>query len=93
LRHVYFLLNLSLRILPHHQDTGGFFIAVLHKKKSQKSDVVKTEGENDAKSVPPEPYGSGMKSAPAKRLKHVFKENPFNFFDDENKPDGWSSIQ
>ena len=25
------LLPSSLRVLPHHQDTGGFFIAVLHK--------------------------------------------------------------
>ena len=23
-----------MRILPHQQDTGGFFVAVLHKKKS-----------------------------------------------------------
>ena len=26
------LYTFSMRILPHHQDTGGFFIAVLHKK-------------------------------------------------------------
>jgi hypothetical protein len=34
-----------------------------------------------------------MKAAPAKRLKHVFKENPFNFFDSENKPEGWLQMK
>jgi hypothetical protein len=33
-----------------------------------------------------------MKAAPAKRLKHVFDENPFRFCVDENKIEGWPVI-
>lgn len=35
MRYDYILCQLhSMRILPHHQDTGGFFVAVLEKVKS-----------------------------------------------------------
>ncbi|CAF0992223.1 unnamed protein product, partial [Didymodactylos carnosus] len=46
-------LDRCVRILPHHQDTGAFFIAVLHKreknieKPSQSNDVTSTVATND----------------------------------------------
>jgi hypothetical protein len=34
-----------------------------------------------------------MKSAPAKRLKHVYDENPFRFCADENQLEGWPILE
>ena len=35
-----------MRILPHHQDTGGFFVAVLQKKKLCPWESVRKLGED-----------------------------------------------
>ena len=98
-----------MRVLPHHQNTGGFFIAVLKKLPTSDNlikpepvnelnieptaDTVTTSDSNTDDSNPPDPTGRGMKAAPAKRLKHVYDENPFRFCVDENQLQGWSKIE
>jgi len=63
-RYIYVLLILSIvysmRILPHHQDTGGFFVAVLEKVKSLPweseastvSQNVQSSGDNEKEDKP-----------------------------------------
>ena len=65
-------LNLErcIRVMPHHQDTGGFFIAVI-RKVLKESDKQLESSESKMKS----------KAPPSKRLKHVYEENPFEFLD------------
>ena len=94
-------LDRCIRILPHHQNTGGFFIAVIrklplnqHVTKLMDSTKIKqdeTEASNTeqvktekADQGPPEADSRKMKAPPAKRLKHVYDENPFQFFSDDN---------
>ncbi|XP_055842967.1 tRNA (cytosine(34)-C(5))-methyltransferase [Episyrphus balteatus] len=86
-------LEKCMRILPHLQDTGAFFVAVLQKKKKlpfEKNDaealekpkekVESTDGTptEEAKSAP---WGPQRK----RRRLHGYKEDPYVFFkDDEN---------
>ncbi|XP_055637098.1 tRNA (cytosine(34)-C(5))-methyltransferase [Toxorhynchites rutilus septentrionalis] len=73
-----FNLTRCIRVMPHHQNTGGFFIALIEKKKklpweSNESDVpAQKESSNDSVSEPPK-----------KKMKYHrgFKEDPFVFFD------------
>jgi len=69
-------LNRSFRILPHQQDTGGFFIAVLRKK----STVNAVDHRSDT-----------IGNASSKRQqKAVFKEDPFVFM--EKNDERWDNI-
>jgi len=71
-----------MRVLPHQQDTGGFFVAVLTKKNlcqwesKPKLDAESNEGDNDYKR---------RKEPPKKkaRIYQGFKEDPFIYFDSE----------
>ncbi|KAK9503672.1 hypothetical protein O3M35_010185 [Rhynocoris fuscipes] len=80
-----FHLDRCLRILPHHQNTGGFFVAVLKKInllpwESDKSNVEETE----VKSL--------VKSPPKKKRKiQGYKEDPYVFFTSEEEV--WKSIK
>lgn len=90
-------LEKCIRILPHYQNTGGFFIAVLKKlpkeekeAKTPETETVKETEENketenkipgDDYSPPEADLKKQMKMPPAKRLKHVYEENPFKFID------------
>ena len=95
-------LDRCIRILPHHQNTGGFFIAVIRKlvppvpvnidldKQFVAADVKPSVGEG-----PPEADTSRvMKAPPAKRVKHMYEENPFQFMDTDNQLlADWSRIK
>jgi tRNA (cytosine34-C5)-methyltransferase len=78
-------LNLErcIRILPHHQNTGGFFIAVLRKLPHVKADLDLDSQYLSAKAD--EKPQREMKAPAAKRLKQVFDENPFEFADKNEK--------
>lgn len=84
-------LDRCIRVLPHHQDTGGFFITLI-----RKLPIIKTvdldhnylsEKKEDTSSLnPPEADTSRvMKAPPAKKLKHVYEENPFQFIDSSSQ--------
>ncbi|XP_065095378.1 tRNA (cytosine(34)-C(5))-methyltransferase [Ochlerotatus camptorhynchus] len=69
-------LERCIRVLPHQQNTGGFFIALLEKKKPLpwESDAAEAPKETATKKEDSEP--------PRKRAKYRgFKEDPFVFFD------------
>ena len=87
-----------MRILPHHQNTGGFFIVLIRKLpvgdqltktpveiQSNSKDPSITALEKSAvlqQQQPPEADSSrAMKAPAAKRLKHVYEENPFKFLE------------
>lgn len=87
-------LEKCMRILPHFQNTGGFFIAVIRKLPSPEkekstegiAESVDSKPEVHDESTPPEADESRqMKCPPAKRLKHVYEENPFKFIDDNEQ--------
>nr|XP_013100653.1 unnamed protein product [Stomoxys calcitrans] len=93
-------LEKCIRILPHLQDTGGFFVAVLHKKSQlpfEKNDVKdleekpKPEVKLDEEGKPIEeksvPWGPQRK----RRRLHGYKEDPYVFFE-ENDAD-WNDIK
>ncbi|XP_063833758.1 tRNA (cytosine(34)-C(5))-methyltransferase [Ostrinia nubilalis] len=69
-------LDRCIRILPHHQDTGGFFVAVFEKVSSlpwekEEKDSKETEEQNtEEKKEPPK----------KKRRMGGYKEDPFVFF-------------
>jgi tRNA (cytosine34-C5)-methyltransferase len=92
-------LNLErcIRVMPHHQDTGGFFIAVI-RKVSKESDKQSEFSESKMKSEQQGPPGANlsraMKAPPSKRLKHVYEENPFEFLDSSTQLlNDWSKIK
>lgn len=80
-----FHLDRCLRILPHHQNTGGFFVAVLTKTAAlpwESDKVTIGELETNSKSKPP----------PHKRRKiHGYREDPYVFFNSD--ADIWKSIK
>lgn len=99
-----------IRILPHQQNTGGFFIAVIRKLPLVKqcdldsnylsATTASSVGENTNEkskdsSKPPEADTSrAMKAPPAKRLKHVWLENPFQFMEtNEDLARDWIKIK
>ncbi|XP_053670235.1 tRNA (cytosine(34)-C(5))-methyltransferase isoform X2 [Anopheles nili] len=71
-----FHLDRCLRILPHQQNTGGFFVALLQKKKTLpwEEDIQETES-------------TVVADPPAKKAKYMrgFKEDPFVFFDEKEE--------
>ncbi len=89
-------LDRCIRILPHHQNTGGFFIAVIRKKASASAQATNAEGENAAATdadattenqTLPEQMNKMrvMKAPPAKRVTQTFDENPFSFMNETNQ--------
>lgn len=80
-------LDKCIRILPHHQDTGGFFVAVFEKtsplpwEKEEKSAEVTTEAtEKESSDAPSTP----AKEPPKKRRRMGgYREDPFVFFSGE----------
>lgn len=91
--------------MPHLQNTGGFFVAVIHKKKLlpwekeikpieivSKPDVVVKATENESTV----PNRDSTKSAPwgpqrKKRRLHGYKEDPYVFFQEDE--DVWTHIK
>ncbi|XP_058058865.1 tRNA (cytosine(34)-C(5))-methyltransferase isoform X2 [Anopheles bellator] len=72
-------LDRCLRILPHHQNTGGFFIALLEKKKTLPWETV-ADSECEVTTTP-KSEGSAPPAPKKARFMRGFKEDPFVFFD------------
>merc|ERR1719495_1547496 len=97
-------LNRCLRILPHQQNTGGFFVAVIQKNKlcpweSDKNKVPKSvqQPENGAAGENGEEKNGqkedkAAKQPPRKRPRYQgFKEDPYQFF--ENKDPAFEEVR
>uniref|UniRef100_A0A182MM40 tRNA (cytosine(34)-C(5))-methyltransferase n=1 Tax=Anopheles culicifacies TaxID=139723 RepID=A0A182MM40_9DIPT len=73
-------LDRCLRILPHQQNTGGFFVALLEKKKPLPWETVDVVGDGQelTETTP-------VAEPPAKKKKYMrgFKEDPFVFFEEK----------
>lgn len=85
-------LERCIRILPHLQDTGGFFVAVLEKLKPLPWEA-QLKITNDATNDTEQESSQAPvieKRRPSKRIKLGFKEDPFVFFKDNEEV--WSSI-
>ncbi|XP_026332701.1 tRNA (cytosine(34)-C(5))-methyltransferase [Hyposmocoma kahamanoa] len=79
-------LDRCVRILPHHQDTGGFFVAVFQKTKPLPWE--KTESSSPSESQENTSKESEDRKEPAKKKRRMggYREDPFVFFkgDDED---------
>jgi len=79
-----FNLNKCIRILPHHQDTGGFFVTVMEKIKQLpwQACVNKTEVETENSENPLE--NKNYRRKQKKKKYHGYKEDPFVFLTDDD---------
>ncbi|XP_025410289.1 tRNA (cytosine(34)-C(5))-methyltransferase [Sipha flava] len=79
-----FNLNKCIRILPHHQDTGGFFVTVLEKTKPLpwETALKETQEENEKSANGVEIKENKRK--PKKRRYQGYKEDPFVFLTNED---------
>jgi len=68
-------LEKCVRILPHHQDTGGFFVALLQKNSKLPWEKVREDASEAVSNSPPQ----------KKRKVWGYKEDPFIFFDDSEE--------
>ncbi|XP_062139291.1 tRNA (cytosine(34)-C(5))-methyltransferase [Drosophila sulfurigaster albostrigata] len=83
-----------MRILPHMQDTGGFFVAVIEKRRAlsfEQNDVKDLEKKVEEKEEQPKEDNpeAEQKSAPwgpqrKRRRLHGFKEDPYIFFGEKD---------
>ncbi|XP_049285733.1 tRNA (cytosine(34)-C(5))-methyltransferase [Anopheles funestus] len=75
-------LDRCLRILPHQQNTGGFFVALLEKRKPLPWETVGTVGDGQLLTEP-----SPAVEPPQKKTKYMrgFKEDPFVFFEEKEE--------
>jgi len=88
-----FHLERCLRLLPHHQNTGGFFVALLEKKKpcpwekdwatSSEDSVALEEIENEE--VPPRKKVKYNNKGGLPPRARGFKEDPFTYFKPEDE--------
>merc|ERR1712202_121886 len=90
-------LERCMRFLPHHQDTGGFFVAVIRKtaslpwqKPQEKKPEEKKEVSGDEKVEVSPVEVAPVKSDQLKRRKprwiDGYAEDPFVFFTEDQKP-------
>lgn len=88
-----FQLNKCIRILPHFQNTGGFFVAVLKKLASTLPwEEVITTASSDSTSQPAEEKAGPKQPNPKKRMRYGgFREDPFVFIDTTDTD--WQSIE
>lgn len=96
-----YCLDKSMRILPHFQNTGGFFVAVLTKKtllpwerkpKEQSETTELTESKSVSDISTPDAVVE-EKQGPQRKKRRIYgyKEDPFVFFTDEE--DVWPQIK
>ena len=83
-------MNMSrcMRILPHHHDTGGFFVAVLVKKALCSWESAKNKGSEISNGTSESSNGANRngKEPPKKKPRshhQGFKEDPYIYFNDE----------
>ena len=85
-------LSASLRILPHHQNTGGFFLAVLEKVKPMPREAAAAPAaavpapataDGDGDGAPPSPTAADKTEGPPPKKKprrmRGYKEDPYFF--------------
>lgn len=77
-----FNLHKCIRVLPHHQNTGGFFIAVLEKRKPLPWEKIHDDKAIESKMRKEQEQNSDGTERPAKKPRRMqgFKEDPFRFF-------------
>lgn len=83
---ILFFYIFSIRILPHLQNTGGFFVASIQKKSNlpwekaaKKQDTKKVNEENVDESINSEKSSSAGPQQKKRRLHHGYKEDPYIF--------------
>lgn len=88
-------LEKCIRVLPHHQNTGGFFIAVIRKKQLTEKPQAEVISSNTETNNPPDPNPKQkvLQAPPFKRFKGVYDENPFTFLSEENTLNSWPIIK
>ena len=87
-----FHLDRCMRILPHQQDTGGFFVAVLSKKSlcpwesKKEHEAFNVRLDRDCENISNEENKNGKQEPPRKKPRYQgFREDPFIYFE-ENDP-------
>ncbi|KAL0280480.1 UNVERIFIED_CONTAM: hypothetical protein PYX00_001755 [Menopon gallinae] len=85
-----------IRILPHHQDTGGFFVAALEKVdnlpwESSKQANNTTAAEADAEDSPSEAVEPAKEPAKKRQRFSGYREDPFVFFTEDEPV--WQKIR
>lgn len=86
-----FSLHKCLRILPHFQNTGGFFVAALYKKCNLPWEKNKIEPHKNIDVVEGEKSSQFHEPQIKKRKFFGYKEDPFVFFGEEE--DVWKNIK
>lgn len=95
-----FQLNKSMRVLPHYQNTGGFFIAALTKKKlmpwerkEKEEEATKATEKQIENTENAEAEQKGQEKEPQRKKRKIFgyKEDPYVFFT-EGEP-VWQGIK
>nr|CAH7766451.1 unnamed protein product [Callosobruchus chinensis] len=85
-----------IRILPHQQNTGAFFVAVLRKikdinTKDDSKPTTETESDANEQSKKRENEDNLPHNQRKKRRKEIYREDPFVFFNEEEVV--WKDIQ
>ncbi|XP_062563812.1 tRNA (cytosine(34)-C(5))-methyltransferase [Armigeres subalbatus] len=71
-----------IRVMPHQQNTGGFFIALLEKKKPLPWEASEADTQKDADTKKQDDEESQRKKP---KYRRGFKEDPFVFFDGQEE--------
>ncbi|KAG0717124.1 tRNA (cytosine(34)-C(5))-methyltransferase [Chionoecetes opilio] len=76
-------LNLKrcIRILPHHQDTGGFFVAVLEKTKPLPGEKVYKAADQGENPTSGDTATQKIRQPPKKKRRQGFREEPYYYFE------------
>ncbi|XP_076049244.1 tRNA (cytosine(34)-C(5))-methyltransferase Nsun2 [Oratosquilla oratoria] len=77
-----FKLNRCVRILPHQQDTGGFFVALIRKTKPLPGEKIYVEKEPNSVTQLAT-HTQRTKQPPKKKRRQGFKEEPYFYFTKE----------
>lgn len=93
-----FKLNRCIRILPHQQNTGAFFVAVLtklrplnSKKEDSQMDVDTAEEENEKKRALDMKLPENQRKR--RRKDPIYREDPFVFFNEKEDDPVWTDIK
>ncbi|KAG7169438.1 tRNA (cytosine(34)-C(5))-methyltransferase-like [Homarus americanus] len=76
-------LHKCVRILPHHQDTGGFFVAVLEKVKALPGEKIYFEKDQPVDQNQLATNTQRIRQPPKKKRRQGFKEEPYYYFEED----------
>lgn len=74
-------LHRCVRILPHHQDTGGFFVAVLEKVKALPGEKIYMEADQPVDNNQSTSNTQRLRQPPKKKRRQGFREEPYYYFE------------